>query len=133
MKTLLLTIATFSAALTFGQLGTLDFVENTGQFPDQVNFKANLYNGNVYVEDHCFTYVFHDKNDLDHHHDHTIGMDDHELPEFVHSHAFKTHFLGSNDVVSTTENVQRAGFYNYFIGNDPNKWASNVRRFLQGP
>ena len=129
MKTLLFAIVTFSTALTFGQLGTLDFVENTGQFPDQVNFKANLYNGNVYVEDHCFTYVFHDKNDLDHHHDHTIGMDEHEVPEFVHSHAFKTHFLGSNDIVNTNQEVQRVGFYNYFIGNDPNKWASNVRRY----
>ena len=99
MKTTLLVLATFSAVLSFGQIGTLDFVENLGQFPDQVNFKANLYNGNVYLEDHCFTFVFHKKEDLDHHHDDVIGANGehhHEDPEFVRSHAFKTHFVGSN-------------------------------------
>ncbi len=129
MKTLLLTLTVCSAALSFGQIGSLDYVENTGQFPDQVNFKANLYNGNVFVENNCFTYVFHNQEDLGHHHDHTIGMEHHEEPEYVRSHAFKTKFLGSNDNPTFSHDMQRAGFYNYFIGNDPSKWASNVSRF----
>ena len=78
MKTLLLATTVFSTALSFGQNGTLDYVENVGQWPDQVNYKANLYNGNVYLEDNCFTFVFHSKEDLDHHHDHTIEGHHHE-------------------------------------------------------
>lgn len=132
MKATILVLALFGAALSFGQIGTLDFVENQGQFPDHVNFKANLYNGNVYLEDNCFTFVFHNREDLNHQHDHTIGMNEeehHEEPEFVRSHAFKTHFLGSNKGLTTSQDMQRAGMYNYFIGNDESKWASNVRRF----
>lgn len=129
MKTLLLTLVVFSTALSFGQVGSLDYVENLGQLPEHVNFKANLYNGNVFVEDHCFTYVFHSQEDLGHHHDHAIGEENHKDPEFVRSHAFKTHFLGSNDNPTTSEMIQREGLYNYFIGNDATKWASNVRRF----
>ncbi|XOV66328.1 MAG: PKD domain-containing protein [Fluviicola sp.] len=132
MKTTLLALAIFCAAFTFGQVGTLDFVENLGQFPDQVNFKANLYNGNVYLEDNCFTFVFHNKEDLDHHHDDVVGMEGahhHEDAEFVRSHAFKTHFVGANTGLLTSQDIQRAGFYNYFIGNNESQWASNVRRF----
>ncbi len=132
MKATLLALFFSSAALTFGQIGTLDFVENIGQFPDQVNFKGNVYNGNVYLEDNCFTFVFHNKEDLHHHHDDVVGMDGehhHEDAEFVRSHAFKTHFLGSNSNLETSQDVQRAGFYNYFIGDDESKWASNVRRY----
>ena len=104
MKATILGLFLASAAFTFGQIGTLDFVENLGQFPDQVNFKANLYNGNVYLEDNCFTFVFHNKEDLDHHHDDVVGMDGehhHEDAEFVRSHAFKTHFLGANKELAT--------------------------------
>lgn len=129
MRTLLILIAILSTSVSFGQSGNLDYVENLGQWPDQVNYKANLYNGNVYLEDNCFTFVFHNKEDLDHHHDHAIGDHHHEDAEFVRSHAFKTHFLGSNSDLTTSHEEQRAGLYNYFLGNDKRKWASNVRRF----
>ncbi|PIE86691.1 MAG: hypothetical protein CSA03_04085 [Bacteroidetes bacterium] len=128
----ILTTLLLSTGVAFGQKANLDYIENQGQFPDQVNYKASTSYGSIYLEDHCFTFVVHNMEDLHHYHDHTIGHEEdeqHEEPEFIRSHAFKTHFLGSNEPTSIAQSDQRIGFYNYFIGNDPSKWASNVRRF----
>jgi hypothetical protein len=129
MKRVIFTIIFLSSSVSFAQNTNIDYIENRGQFPDQVNFKANIFGGSVYVEDHCFTFVVHKPEDILHHHDHTTGRDHHEEPEFVRSHAFKTNFVGSNDNLETSKDQQRPGSYNYFIGNNQNKWASNVRRF----
>ena len=43
----------------------------------------------------------------------------------IHSHAYRVTFIGANEGVTILPDKPVPGYNNYFIGNDPSKWASN--------
>ena len=45
----------------------------------------------------------------------------------VRAHAYRMHFTGASEDVQIVPEKQQESYNNYFIGNDPSKWASNCK------
>lgn len=108
----------------------LSFKENKQQWPKQVSFAAELAAGQVFIETSGFCYQLFSLKDIQRAHD---QMNDREpLPKnvesIVHGHNFKVEFVKASLSHYQTGKKQPE-YYNYFLGNDPSKWASDVKAF----
>ncbi len=102
----------------------LQFHENKGQWPDAVLYRALTPGGAVFVENTAFTYLLHSGGEWEAH-----GRKDHVVQP-LKMHAFKVHFEGGN--AQANEGSHRMPHYvNYFVGDDREKWASNVGVYAQ--
>ena len=123
----------------------LEFVANQGQWPSPVQYKATLQGGALFLHRDGYTLALRHPDDVawmkEHHHgDGEAMVDAHEnaaerlMPtpsgkgKQIRYEALKVKFLnGGADRVDGEE--QRNYHHNYFIGNDPTKWASSVPVF----
>lgn len=122
---LILSVLSMSA-----QVSRLEFVENKGQWADQVQFKAKIPAGNLYVEQNEVTYQFYDESGIERLHALHHQEISNPTPEdfLLNIHAFKVKFLnGSLDNVET--NQPTSDYVNFYRGNDPNKWATGVKKY----
>lgn len=129
--------ATFSALLLlpFVALGhdhdhahpptKVEYVENRGQWPQQVLYKGLVNGAVVFLEQDALTWVKHEEGV------HAWMHDSHMLdPEEMAArtwkgHAWRVRFDGAS--VPTMRTAERSpAYHNYFIGNDPAKWAGEV-------
>ena len=102
-----------------------EFVENKGQWPGQVRFRAELPSGAMWAEDHAFTFNFYDPKILEYLH--PLGNEVDSDPKYK-SHAYKLQFVGSN-VPVVSGNKPAKHYYNYYQGSDESKWASRCQIF----
>ena len=122
----------FLAVNSFAQLSTLEFIENKGQWADNIQFKAKIPSGNLYLEANELTYQFYDEQDMARYHDLHHGSIKNPVASdyLMDVHAFKVKFL--NAQLSQIKAAEPTNDYeNYFIGNDKTKWASHVKKFKQ--
>lgn len=104
--------------------GDAAFIENGGQWPEQVLYKVELNSGAFYLEKGGFMYSLFDMEPYhEAHHHHT------PFPEFVQAHAFRMTFANANPQHTASAKEKSAYYRNYFLGNDPQKWASNVHSY----
>ena len=102
------------------------YVQNKGQWHEQVLFKVEAQNGIGYVDKTGFTFSMLEDNFYTNLHD---WLGNSELPHIGKAHAIKINFLGGNmNQVALTGN-DAGTTDNFFIGNDPQKWAENVRGY----
>ena len=127
--TLLLVFLLPATALK-AQYSNIEFVENKGQWDSRIKFLGQVYAGMFSVEQNGFMVVQHRPEDwakigeLAHHH----GTSDLVKSAFtIHSHAYKVEFLNGNKISEIIPDKPLPGYNNYFIGNDPAKWASNCK------
>lgn len=99
------------------------FEENKNQWPEQVRFQADIRGGNLFLESNTFTYLFVENVNFHDHHRNPDG------PIKVKFHSFKVNFLHSNPDVDISGNNLLSGHRNYYRGNDPSKWAADVRLY----
>lgn len=106
--------------------GGIRYEKNKGQWPDQVAFKADVPGGRrIFFERNKFTCVVYDHAAVDHlHGDAASGPVDNTDP-LINFHAFSMNFVGSSLQVITGLSEQ-SYHLNYFIGNDPSRWATDV-------
>jgi gliding motility-associated-like protein len=115
---------------SFAQISRVEFVENKGQWEDNIHFKAKLPAGNLYLEQNELTYQFYSEVDISRFHDlhHNLIKNPTEKDYLLNLHAFKIAFVNAQ-----TENIKgfnpTSDYVNYFIGNDESKWASNVKKY----
>ncbi|HRN42548.1 MAG TPA: hypothetical protein PK649_10820, partial [Vicingus sp.] len=109
------------------------FTENKGQLDNKVKYHAKIHVGDIFFEKNAFTFDLFNAEDLDLaykvRHDKKSRELNANKPITLRKSAYRMNFLNSNPNVflSTTENI---GYVkNYFIGNDPSKWASDVESF----
>ncbi|MEO7445957.1 MAG: PKD domain-containing protein [Ferruginibacter sp.] len=113
----------------------MDFVENKGQWNAAVQYKGNFTSGSFFLEKKGFTVLLHDTADL-----RKLGtvVHGHGLPEKVtpedqdfdiHSFAYKVNFLGANANAFRVGEKMQLEYNNYYLGNDPAKWASGCKIF----
>ncbi len=117
------------------------FKENKGQWPSQVAYAAQVPNGQVYFEDNTFTFDFYlfeegskryfgqertQKASSSQPHNHPHGP---HGPPPTGKFAYKLQFKGAQTPKISSESTALTGVSNYFLGNDPSRWASNVRAF----
>ena len=116
------------------------FEENINQWNNKVEFKITLNRGlSVFMEKGGFVYNFRNVDDLQalmgHNHQTSNNgesqMEDHNHHEeiIVRHHAVKVEFLESNSNISFLKEDPSISSSNYYLGNDPTKWATNVKSY----
>ncbi|MCO6499830.1 MAG: gliding motility-associated C-terminal domain-containing protein [Vicingus serpentipes] len=99
--------------------GDIQFIENKGQWPGQVNFKTDVLGGKIWLEKNKISYQFTHYPDL-HANFNFSGNDS------TYQHVVWAEFIGVNNEFEIIKNKRSTNYFNYFIGNDPSKWASEA-------
>lgn len=107
----------------------LEFVQNKGQWHQNVQYRTDFNTGSFYLENQGFTVALHKPEDVQalsemmHGHGKTnMNIEDEKF--IFHSFAYKVKFLGANPVMFPAPEKPLNTYNNYFIGNDKTKWAS---------
>lgn len=112
----------------------LEFVENKGQWYNNIAFKADMTIGAIALKnDGGYRMLQHNTNDLDaihnYYHPHapekTTAKATNQLG--LHSHVYEVSFLGANPNPEKIIEKPLSSYNNYFIGNDKSKWASGCK------
>jgi gliding motility-associated-like protein len=115
----------------------MEFVQNKGQWNASVNYKGDFKTGAFFLEDKGFTVVLHKPEDIQRLsavvHGHGEGHEKNDnkktaLPAdtvIINSFAYKVKFLGAAKNSLQLPDKKLPTHNNYFIGNDPAKWASD--------
>lgn len=100
-------------------------IENKGQWPDHVAYRTTIPGGSCFVEDGGFTFQLFDPEVFNFFHPNDL---DETPPEFLKSHVYHVSFYGGN-MSSHVGEIESAAYFNYFIGNDPDKHASDAHEY----
>ena len=116
-----------------------EFVQNKGQWNTAVKFKGELNAGALFLKANGYRVLQHDKDSYAHaletltghasSGDVSKGAASSKLQDGLQfsSHAYDVSFFGGNEHAAIeTEKVQ-PGISNYFIDNNPENWATNVK------
>ena len=109
------------------QTEKINIIENKGQWASDINYMAKIGGGNVWFQNNGFTFEFFNQDDLQKVHLATHGKN--APPEKLRQHAYSLNFLNANSNVKMKSNEKFDFYHNYYIGNDPSKWASKVKLF----
>ncbi len=111
----------------------IKYIENKGQWKKNILFKANIPEGDIYLEDNKFTYSFADYNTLHslHHEAHDKNNEELFRNAIIDGFAFKVEFLGANKKSLKTPINKLKEYYNYYLGNDKSKWQGKVGSYKE--
>ncbi|MGB1031503.1 MAG: hypothetical protein ACPGWM_02755, partial [Flavobacteriales bacterium] len=104
----------------------VEFVENKGQWEEQVHFRTDLPGGVMWAEKNALTYIKVSEQLMD-----AVHTTEHVELEGSIAHVYKMNFVNGNAEFSEG-NMPSSHFLNYYIGNDESKWAQNVKPYQQG-
>ena len=126
---LLLLLHCFTFHFSFGQL---EFIENKGQWPDHVNFRSEFSAGAFFIEKNGFTVLLQDPEDLrkisDFVHPVSAQKND-EAAVTLHSFCYRVSFPGASSVNKPVPERPLATYNNYYLGDDPSRWAAGCKLF----
>lgn len=101
------------------------FIENKGQWEPHILYSAELPSGQVFLEADRLTFNFCDYSQL---HDRWFHRGENESKDFpIDCHAFVLSFPGSQLQPQLYPSHPEKYYHNYFVGNDPQQWASMVK------
>ncbi len=106
----------------------LSFVENKGQWADQVKFRAGIPGGALFLTDRGFVFNYYQVADLESIHA-LEGNGQDVSGETVRHHAYRVDFAGANENITYRTDHKSSIYHNYFYGNEPSKWAGRVALF----
>jgi len=107
------------------------FIENKGQWPSEVLYLAKVGGMNAWITNSGVVYDYYQIN-RNYNESETMKMTPDKKQEFegkntsIKGHVIKMQFVDANNYSSHSGNNQQSGYFNYFIGNEKNKWASDV-------
>lgn len=109
---------------------SLQFKENKNQWPKQVLFAAELTNGQVFIEKKGLSWQLYNLSDLHKAHSQRTSQGALSKAEesLIHGHNFKVEFVNASLDTYETGNML-AEYSNYFLGNNPSNWASDVKAY----
>lgn len=107
----------------------LRFIENKEQFEENVIFRVQTNTGYIFFEKNAVTFkIFNEEQYFNlHKHPDKSELTDQKLSGHVIKYIFKD--CSPNSVLTGDNSFTEK--YNYFIGNNSRKWASDVRAFSQ--
>jgi gliding motility-associated-like protein len=105
------------------------FIENKNQFHENVRFQAFMNAYTVFLENNTFTFLLESAEDLQTRHDLIQVPMSEKMDFFVRGHAYKVNFLNSSPMVNPLGQLPKNHTLNYFLGNDEEKWATNVKAY----
>ena len=134
---LIITILYLSISLTVNAQGYLEFVENKGQWDKNISFKGQLNTGAIALKpDAGYRMLQHNVDDLNAIHNYFHASTKKEIEQNksvqslgLHSNVYEVSFLGSNTNPQIISEKPQDTYNNYFLGNDPSKWASGCKIF----
>ncbi|MCB0400769.1 MAG: gliding motility-associated C-terminal domain-containing protein [Flavobacteriales bacterium] len=114
------------------QVASVQFVENKGQWHENVAYRARIPAGNLYIESKRLTYQFINEQDLARLHDMHHHMIKNPQPKdyLLNLHAFHVDFLNASQPELLAADATN-DYENYYLGNDPQKWASYVKKYTR--
>lgn len=102
------------------------FVENKGQWQKHILYRANLPNGAIFFENNRIVYNLVNNDDIKqsrrHHNYHS------SLKSIIRFHAYSVTFVNANKTIPVASEAY-SDYENYYIGNNPEYWASFVKRY----
>jgi gliding motility-associated-like protein len=116
-------LAMYASFFSLVAFGAPEFIENKGQWEGSVLFRSELNGGLVWGEETGLTFLLLSQAYSDFGHDGATYA-----PEEYKAHAYKMNFEGANLATAEGENPS-SHHYNYFLGNDPLRWAQEVTPF----
>ena len=123
----------FLPLIFFGQEkeNSIKYIQNNGQWNDSVLFKASIPEGQIFLENHKFTYSFMDCESVDslHHIAHEKNNEYLFKNSIIDGFSFSVNFLGSNKKSIKNGVRQHSEYHNYFIGKNKEKWQAKVPIF----
>ena len=109
----------------------IKFVENKGQWHSNALFKAALKGGSLYLETNKLTFDLFDTKTFNRyikaHHEKSSNRNFDSL----NFHSYNVEFVGGNLAPLVAGKYETSTYYNYFLGNESSKWASNVKGYYQ--
>ncbi|MBR9860370.1 gliding motility-associated C-terminal domain-containing protein [bacterium] len=124
-----LVVALLAYGLSYAQTG---FIENLGQFHENVKYEADFHQFKIYLDQEGFTVLLHDQEawvekveELHGHDEHS--REKHSEDQKLAFHSIRYVFEGAD--LSNHRGLETyTGVYNYFIGQDKSKWASGAEK-----
>ncbi len=111
---------------------TIEFVENKGQWDSQVKFKSDVSGGAFFIRKDGVTILQNNREDL--YKIYTLlhmplnrESDSGNEKILLRSHSYNVDFVDASPDMEIVPDKPLPTYINYFIGNDPSKWAANCR------
>lgn len=133
MKKMLL-LASFTVLFGYGSRAHNDhddkisFAKNMGQWDSNVLFNAKIGGGTAWLENGQISFSFLNQEDMKRAHDNRHAKNP-EADIQIKGHNYRLQFIGHNPSHKTASSDKTEAVHNYFLGNDPSKWAGNVPLF----
>ena len=129
LYSLLLMLIICVSAWSHDKRQALEFVENQSQWNENVLFRAGLPNGgSVYLEENGFTFSFLDAEEFSKLHDLQFATVEEQMAFSVPGHAWKLNLINALET-ETAGDKKQSYHHNYFLGQNENKWSSDVGVF----
>ncbi|HYG18228.1 MAG TPA: PKD domain-containing protein [Ohtaekwangia sp.] len=113
----------------------LRFIENKGQWKDNVHYSVRVPGGRMMVETGRFRYYFLDEQRLEALHDrghHAVNESDGgtvAAGEKINGVSVDVSFPGSNQSSNPLPIGRYSAYYNYFLGSDASRWVSHANAY----
>lgn len=104
----------------------IGFVENKGQWDESVLFKSKFEGGNLWVQQHKFLFHFQDFSAI---HEAHVSKSNNIQEANYYQDVIHLNFVNSNTVTQIEKSKPSSHYFNYFIGNKKEKWASDVHSY----
>ncbi len=101
------------------------FVQNRGQWPAEVLFRADLPGGFLFLKKNSLHYVFYDAKMVADRHTAVSGA----TPALLRAQGVQVRFAGSADAPVIASKQPSETLFNYFLGSDSTRWAGNAPAF----
>ena len=111
----------------------LRFIQNKGQWNEEIDFQAQVPGGRLGVSAKGFSVLLLDMEEMEHRHlaghEAINESNGQSTTEPINGHYFQINLLGSNQQSKAIVEMPLDGHYNYFLGNDSCRWATNALAF----
>jgi gliding motility-associated-like protein len=105
-----------------GSSSKLIYIENKGQWHQNVRFKTNIRNGAIYLENNKITVNVAENNS----HKFDSSFD---FSKPCNAHAYNIEFLNSHPNPQINPEKKFEEYFNYFLGEDPSQWKGGCHGF----
>ncbi|HLP20301.1 MAG TPA: PKD domain-containing protein, partial [Chitinophagales bacterium] len=108
------------------QQAQLRFTENKGQWHSNISYRSRIPGGSVWLEKNAFYFFLYSAQDMGHAH-HPGDGESHT----IRGHSFREEFVGANLNPQLNPKSAFGDYANYYLGNDPTRWATGVKIYEQ--
>ena len=104
----------------------LSLMENKKQWDSNTLFAAVFKGTDVYFQRDGVAYVVYEEAAFAH-----DDSSNHHENHVISGHSYKMQFLNASPALTCEGSKQNEGYFNFFLGNDPSKWANHVNSYQE--